>query len=572
MIKKLFFGLVSVFLAALIIQSCSTARFARLEKDKIIARVNDQEVPLLTLQEKLEELGYHSTSPQEDMEKKETALNEIIADFIVKQRARAMDLSNDQTFQKNRAEHMDEFLLNLLYEKELVDKIEVTFEEADIFYQENPYEFYRIPDKAKLSRIMIIIQAHPQAVDYPEEEQKALDKILTIRQRIIDGEDFARLAEEFSEDKRSAAKGGDEGFVLRGTLVPEFEDFIFSADLNQLSQPIKSPQGYNLLMVQERKQGEKRELNDELRERIRDHLKKEKEGQKAAEYINELKENASFVFNQDVLSQADSLVTDDPWVMIINQQDTVRHDYYHSFWEGYASGADEDTISLEHRKDFLKGLLVVARSLLRQDAKAKGYLDHPEYLEEEASYTLTMAVEKMKSGPALEVKAYRPTEREVYEFYLAHREDYPTDSSIHVYHILFQDSALAQKVRKDILSGADFAEMAEKYHSGTGPQGITSYDLGFISDQMVSENFYKTAILLQVGQVSQLVETERGYHLIKLVDRIKGLLDPYKPGIGNRLRQSKVNEVKERWERKLREESDIWIDQTLLRKIKLKKT
>ena len=62
MIKKLFFGLVSVFLAALIIQSCSTARFARLEKDKIIARVNDQDVPLLTLQEKLEELGYHSNS------------------------------------------------------------------------------------------------------------------------------------------------------------------------------------------------------------------------------------------------------------------------------------------------------------------------------------------------------------------------------------------------------------------------------------------------------------------------------------------------------------------------------
>jgi parvulin-like peptidyl-prolyl isomerase len=571
MIKKLLFWFILVSLAGVIIQSCATSRLARSDKDKIIARVNGQEILLETLQQKIEELGYHSTSPQEDLQKKETALNEIIVDVIVKQKARALDLSNDQAFQEGKAEHMDKLLLDLLYEKEIIEKSEVTPEEIETYYRENPYEFYRIPDKAQVSRILIKIQADPAAPDYPQEEQETLDRILTIRQRIIDGEDFGQLAKEFSEDDLSGAKGGDMGFVSRGMLVPEFEDFIFSAGLNELSQPIKSPQGYNLLIVRERKQGEKRELDDEVRGLTKDYLKKEKANQKAADYLKELKEKASFVFNEDVLASADSLITDDPWVLVINQQDTIRYDYYSGLWKVYGSDTDQDTIRRDHKQNFLKDLPLVTQLLLRQDAKAKGYLSRPEYLEEEESYTLKMAVEKIKAVPAMEVRAYRPTETEVYDYYLANRQEYPTDSSIHVYHILFQDSALAEKVRREISSGADFVEMAEKYHSGTWPQGTTSYDLGFISDQMVPENFYKAAALLQVSEVSQPVRTEYGYHLIKSVERIKSLLDPYKPGIRNKMMKLKVQEVKERWERKLREESDIWIDQNLLRKIKLKK-
>lgn len=570
--KKFSIWAISIFLGAMFILSCAASRLARLEEDAIIARVNGQEILLQTLQGKIDELDYYSTSSQEDLEKKEATLNEIIIDMIVEQKARALDLSKDRLFQDDKADHMEEFLLKLLYDKEITEKTEVTDEEIETYYRENPYEFYEISDRAKVSRILIKIQAHPRAPEYPQAEQQALDRISEIRQRILDGEDFAQLAKELSEDEGSARKGGDIGFVSRGSIVPEFEDFIFSADLNELSPPVKSPQGYNLLVVHQREEGEKRELDDEVRELTRNYLKKEKERQNATEYLEELKEKGSFVFNEEVLSGADSVVKDNPWVMIINEQDTIRYDYYNAFWKSWESDVDQDTIRLEHRTDFLKVLPLVTPLLLKRDAWAKGYLSHPDYLEEESSYTLKMAVERIKAVPATEVKLYRPSEGEVYDYYLAHRQSYPTDSSIHVYHILFQDSSLAHEVRTKIQSGTDFIEMAQKYHSGTGPGGEhTSYDLGFISDQMVPRDFYRTAVLLQVGEVSRPVKTEYGYHLIKLVERVRSDLDPYKAGITNTLRRSKVQEVRERWEKKLREESDIWIDRNLLKKMKLKK-
>jgi len=569
--KKFSIWAISITLGGTFILSCAASRLARMEKDAIVARVNGQEILLQTLQGKIEELGYYSTSSQEDQEKKEAALNEIIIDMIVEQKARALDLSKDRLFQDDKADHMEEFLLNLLYQKEIVQKTEVTDEEIETYYRENPYEFYEISDRAKVSRILIKIQAHPQAPEYPQAEQEALDRISEIRQRIINGEDFAQLAKELSEDQRSARKGGDIGFVSRGSIVPEFEDFVFSADLNELSQPVKSPQGYNLLVVHQREEGEKRDLDDEVRELTRNYLKKEKETQNAAEYLEELKEKANFIFNEDVFSGADSVVKDNPWVMTVNQQDTIWYDYYDAFWKSWQSHADQDTIRLEHRTKFLKDLPLVTPLLLKQDAWAKGYLNHPDYLEEESTYTLKIAVERIKAVPATEVKLYRPSEGEVYDYYLAHRQSYPTDSSIHVYHILFQDSSLAHEVGTKIRSGTDFVEMAQKYHSGTGPGEHTSYDLGFISDRMVPRNFYRTAVLLQVGKVSRPVKTEYGYHLIKLVERVRSDLDPYKPGITNTLRRLKVQEVRDRWEKSLREESDIRIDQKLLKKIKLKK-
>ena len=543
-----------------------------MEKDTVVARVNGEEIVLETLQGKMEELGYSATSAQEDQQKKEAALNEIIVNMIVEQKARALDLSQDEVFQEDKAEHMEKLLLNLLYRKEILDKIEITDEEIEAFYRENPYEFYEVPDKAKVSRILINIRAQPQSPEYPQAEKEALDEILAIRQRIVDGKDFAELAKELSQDERSAHKGGDIGLVSRGGVVPEFEDFIFSANLNELSQPIRSPQGYNLLIVRERKEGEKRELDDEVRKLARNYMKKEREKQMATDYVEKLKEEGDFVFNQDALSLPDSLVKDDPWVMIINQQDTIWYDYYNPYWKAGESYFDLDTITLEHKKDYAKRLPDVLPLLLKQAAEAKGYGNLPEYLEEEERYTLEVAQDRVTGVPANEVKYYRPSEGEVYDYYLSHRDSYPTDSSMHVYHILLQDSALAEKVRKEILSGADFVEMAEKYHSGKGPQGMTSYDLGFVSDLMVPRDFYRAAALLDTGQISRPVKTEYGYHLIKVVERVRSLLDPYKPGIRNTLRRLKVEEVRNSWEKKLREESDIWIDANLLKKIKLEKT
>lgn len=71
----------------------------------------------------------------------------------------------------------------------------------------------------------------------------------TVRQRLINGEDFAKVAAEVSTDTGTKDKGGDLGWFGKGVMVPEFEQAAFSLKVGELSQPIKSQFGYHIIQV-----------------------------------------------------------------------------------------------------------------------------------------------------------------------------------------------------------------------------------------------------------------------------------------------------------------------------------
>ncbi len=78
-------------------------------------------------------------------------------------------------------------------------------------------------------------------------------ELMDIRERILNGEDFATLAKEFSDDPGSAQYGGELGFVERGQFVPEFEAAALKMQPGQLSQPIESAFGFHLIELLERR-------------------------------------------------------------------------------------------------------------------------------------------------------------------------------------------------------------------------------------------------------------------------------------------------------------------------------
>lgn len=94
-----------------------------------------------------------------------------------------------------------------------------------------------------------------------EAEKKAREKIEGLAKR-AKGEDFGKLAGEFSEDPGSKSKGGDLGFFSRGRMVKEFEDVAFSAPVNEVSPPVKTQYGYHLIQVLEKKPAMTRTLDD----------------------------------------------------------------------------------------------------------------------------------------------------------------------------------------------------------------------------------------------------------------------------------------------------------------------
>ncbi len=74
-----------------------------------------------------------------------------------------------------------------------------------------------------------------------------------LRRRAADGEDFARLAAEHSQEPGSAVNGGDLGYFARGRMVPAFEDAAFRLQPGQVAPVTESPFGYHVIKMEDRR-------------------------------------------------------------------------------------------------------------------------------------------------------------------------------------------------------------------------------------------------------------------------------------------------------------------------------
>ncbi len=119
--------------------------------------------------------------------------------------------------------------------------------------------FRRIPTDSLPFYDMEVTIAQITKVVEPGYEQEEIirQKLIDLRKRIVNGEDFAVLAKEFSEGP-SATVGGDLGMVKRGSMVPDFEAGALALKPGEVSMPVKSPFGYHLIKLETRRGNEYR--------------------------------------------------------------------------------------------------------------------------------------------------------------------------------------------------------------------------------------------------------------------------------------------------------------------------
>jgi peptidyl-prolyl cis-trans isomerase SurA len=120
-------------------------------------------------------------------------------------------------------------------------------------------------------------------------EDEARNRLLQLRERIVNGADFAELARLHSEDP-SASQGGDLGWVSPGDTVPAFERTMESLQPGEVSEPVKTPLGWHLIQVLERRTGD---MTKE-RERVlaRQSIKARKADEAYEEWLRQLRDQA----------------------------------------------------------------------------------------------------------------------------------------------------------------------------------------------------------------------------------------------------------------------------------------
>lgn len=120
-------------------------------------------------------------------------------------------------------------------------------------------------------------------------DTEAERRIVSLRERIVNGGDFAELARQHSNDL-SAAKGGDLGWIFAGDTVPEFERVMDSLKPGELSEPTRSPFGWHLIQVMERRFQDA--SNERQRLVARNALRERKSDESYQEWLRQLRDRA----------------------------------------------------------------------------------------------------------------------------------------------------------------------------------------------------------------------------------------------------------------------------------------
>ena len=134
-------------------------------------------------------------------------------------------------------------MLREMYIYNYIGDLDVSRKEIELFYNTYQDSLPVLPAKYNFSIIEVPITASIEE----NERVKSIQKNLL--EQINNGASFDQLAKDFSEDSGTRLNGGDQGYYKKGTLFPEFEEVAFNLEINEVSNPIKTPIGYHLIKL-----------------------------------------------------------------------------------------------------------------------------------------------------------------------------------------------------------------------------------------------------------------------------------------------------------------------------------
>jgi parvulin-like peptidyl-prolyl isomerase len=140
------------------------------------------------------------------------------------------------------------------------------------------------PEQVKARHILIKPRGEGDDEQKFEEAKKVIQALY---EKAKNGEDFAKLATENSEDPGSAKNGGDLGFFGRNAMVKEFENAAFSAEVGAITEPVRTTYGYHIIKV-EAKNPEKVKSFSEVKDILMQEAKAKEASNKAESTINSL--------------------------------------------------------------------------------------------------------------------------------------------------------------------------------------------------------------------------------------------------------------------------------------------
>ncbi|NLZ33358.1 Foldase protein PrsA precursor [Clostridium sp. N3C] len=281
--------LITVLSVSLVVVSALAIFFAittyKAKKDTVVARVGDTKI---TKDELYNTLAKHNGESALDslinykiidLELKKNNL-EVTDEEIQEELKKVKEQTGgEETFNQmlayysyTEADFKNDIKYNTGIRKLLEPTIEITEDEMKKYFEENKAN-YDQAEQVRASHILVADEATAKEV----------------KAKLEAGEDFAKLAKEYSTDTGTKENGGDLGYFTKSDMVEEFSNAAFALEVNAISGPVKSKYGYHIIKVVDKKAAVEATYEDS-KDEVKEAILEEKISEKANTWISEKKQ------------------------------------------------------------------------------------------------------------------------------------------------------------------------------------------------------------------------------------------------------------------------------------------
>lgn len=534
---------------------------------KTAAVVNGEKIPMSMINNYFKDLNMSWSSADDELEDKKMAVDSLVDYKLLLKGAYDQGLDLDKEIEKIVKGQRSTFLFDELYRQDILPKTKVTDREVEEFLEKTKTEY-------RFSHILVTTK---ELADSLYDQLKG-------------GVDFAMLARQFSEDQSSAVKGGDIGFMNWGRQIdPDFRKAAFSLQVGEISEPIHTSSGWDIIRNEESRPADLPPAGVELDYFAREIIRQRKSLIAEMDFWDELERKANVQVNPEatdlLLEKLKAFFPDtvggiprptDFFPNLDLLQPFERQMVMATFTGGEMTIEDYlgqiGNVDAIYRpsfadRDSLEKIIfqLELKNIVEFQADQRHLEDTPEYQNRVKDFREGLMVEKFQRTNLMQ--GIDVDEDEITDYYNSHLEDFMTEPEYHLIEIESDSIDLLKDLTRQANMGADFSKLAAEYTTRPGFKEKKG-DLGMVPSFKYPA-LYNAAKTLEIGGISPVLKNVGGhYSIVKLLEMTQPQVRPIEDcqsDVRQRILKNKRDNAVENWLEKARAQADIQVFEDVIR-------
>jgi len=499
----------------------------------------------------------------EELEWRKTILDSLVIQQLLIQEAYRFKIDESEEVNRIVLANRDNFLLDVLFLREVADKVSVTDDEIKDFYS-------RLEYKVKASHILV-------------KEEETANMIID---SLNSGSSFENLAIKYSTDPNAQRNRGDLGYFTWGQMDMVFQEQVFKMNPGEISAPFETRYGWHVVKLTDRLPNELRGPYEKMYDQINSGVEGQKRNARLEEYKNLLMEKypvtidtitCQYLLNKrEILYPPSVLETLPKNDFDLEQLDRDEKELILASWEGgqiplgpYLANAKKYRASMKPDFDQYDELAefifnISLSDILAYEARQLGLEDDAEYKRKLKKFR-ELAMADIMQNDSLPV-TNMPDEGEMLQYYEDNPNEFSIPGKIHIYEVMFNDYQMAKTYAKKTGKLSKFKSLAAQYTERSGKRAVEG-DLGWVDARMYPRLF-KAAEMADVGKVVGPIPVGGKHSIIYVAEKQPSELKDFemvRQTISSKLEQLRRRQAFENWVEEQKEGVSIDINDNNIR-------